>query len=194
MPEPMTVRLLDGRSLQALSHPLRMGILGSLRREGPATATILGQRLGESSGATSYHLRVLEAHGFVAEEPGRGTRRERWWRAAQDMTSWRATDFADDLDELAAEQWLSGFTARTAMGLIDSWQARRAEAPLVWRDAAEQSDYLMRVTPKQLRELLAEIHALVQARLDEGKLESNAPDAERVRLLLYAVPEESALR
>jgi DNA-binding transcriptional ArsR family regulator len=194
MPEPMTVRQLDGRSLQALAHPLRVRILGSLRREGPATATILGQRLGESSGATSYHLRVLEAHGFVADEPGRGTQRERWWRAAQDATSWRATDFLDDPDELAAEQWLSGFAARTAMALIDSWQARRAEAPPVWRDAAEQSDYLMRVTPEQLRELFAEIHALVRARLEAGELASDAPDAERVRLLLYAVPEETALQ
>ncbi len=194
MPEAKTVRLLDGQSLQALAHPLRVRILGSLRREGPATATMLGSRLGESSGATSYHLRVLEAHRFVAEEPGRGTKRERWWRAAQDMTSWRATDFVDDPDELAAEQWLSGFAARTAMGLIDSWQARRAEAPPVWRDAAEQYDYLTRVTPEQLRELLAEIHALVMARVNAGELQSDAPDAERVRLLLYAVPEEDALR
>ena len=40
-------------------------IIAVLRREGPATATTLAERLGESSGATSYHLRSLARAGFV---------------------------------------------------------------------------------------------------------------------------------
>src|SRR4029453_8852186 len=57
--------------------PVLVRSLGRLRHLGPTTATILGELLGESSGATSYHLRVLAANGFVAEEPGRGTGPER---------------------------------------------------------------------------------------------------------------------
>jgi predicted ArsR family transcriptional regulator len=45
-----------------------MRILGSLREFGPATASALADRLGESSGATSYHLRQLASFGFVEEE------------------------------------------------------------------------------------------------------------------------------
>src|SRR3712207_7836256 len=59
----------------------RSALLGLLRSEGPSTASKLGQRLGESSGSTSYHLRQLAALGFVEEVPGQGTARERWWRA-----------------------------------------------------------------------------------------------------------------
>jgi len=43
---------LDARShvetLRALAHPLRMRLLGTLRREGPATASQLAAALGES--------------------------------------------------------------------------------------------------------------------------------------------------
>src|SRR5688500_779793 len=85
-----SVRRLDPTALRVLAHPLRVRLVGQLRAHGPATATILGERLGESSGLTSYHLRVLEQHGFVADavdHPRKG--RERWWRSVDDLTSWR---------------------------------------------------------------------------------------------------------
>src|SRR4029453_16773762 len=79
----MEAKTLDGPSLKALAPPLRMRLLAELRYHGPATATKLGEALGESSGATSYHLRVLAAHGFVVDDTaayggrGRGRRRPR---------------------------------------------------------------------------------------------------------------------
>ncbi len=56
-------------------------MLQTLRRGGPATATVLARALGENTGATSYHLRVLAEHGFVEDDPDLGHGRERWWRA-----------------------------------------------------------------------------------------------------------------
>ena len=64
--------------LRALSHPVRLRMLGLLRAEGPATATGLATRLGLNSGATSYHLRQLATHGFVEDDDSRGDGRERW--------------------------------------------------------------------------------------------------------------------
>src|SRR5258708_3393681 len=78
---PEDIVTLDPRSLRGLAHPLRMRLMMSLRDHGPATASQLGDRLGESSGATSYHLRQLASYGFVEDDPGRGTARERWWKA-----------------------------------------------------------------------------------------------------------------
>jgi DNA-binding transcriptional ArsR family regulator len=73
----------DARSLRGLAHPLRLQLLGLLRMDGPATATQLAERTGQSSGATSYHLRQLAAYGFVIEDLDRTTgRRDRYWRAA----------------------------------------------------------------------------------------------------------------
>ncbi|MBO9578980.1 MAG: helix-turn-helix transcriptional regulator, partial [Microbacteriaceae bacterium] len=45
----------DPAQLKALSHPMRLRMLGLLRQDGPATAPTLAERLGLNSGATSYH-------------------------------------------------------------------------------------------------------------------------------------------
>ncbi len=65
--------------MRALAHPLRLRILDELSINGPLTASGLGERLAESSGATSYHLRQLEKHGLVREVTAKGNARERWW-------------------------------------------------------------------------------------------------------------------
>ena len=72
-------RQIDLESLKALAHPLRVKIFDVLSTYGSFTASGLAERLGESSGATSYHLRQLEKHGFVREVEGKGVGRERWW-------------------------------------------------------------------------------------------------------------------
>jgi len=68
-------------ALKAFTHPLRMAIFSELGRHGSATASQLARTLGESSGQTSYHLRQLERHGFVEDDPEHTGGRERWWRA-----------------------------------------------------------------------------------------------------------------
>lgn len=196
------VKHLDGGSLRALAHPLRVRIHASLREDGPATASGLAQRLGESSGATSYHLRVLAAHGFVEEDTSRGTARERWWQLTHDMTSWRSERFLDDPDERAAEQWLAGHMARRAMEWIDGWQARRSDVEPAWIAAAEQNDYGETMTPPQVESMLAEVHEVVMRHMDAASSASSAgsPDgggtaeARFVRLLVYALPEDPATR
>ena len=72
-------RVLDTGALRALAHPLRVKIYDILSQYGPQTASSLAERLGESSGATSYHLRALAKHDLIREAEGRGTGRERWW-------------------------------------------------------------------------------------------------------------------
>lgn len=171
--------------MRVLAHPLRVRIVGSLRAEGPATATLLGERLGESSGLTSYHLRVLADEGFVedaTDHPGNG--RQRWWRAAHDMTSWRPADAGDDPDDRAAEQWLTGFTARRGMEWLDEWLQRRPDADPEWREVSETNDYFFEVSPEELRELLTELNEVVGRRLGQPAAEGRAT----VRLLLSAFP------
>lgn len=82
-PEPRSSgpRSLGPEDLKAFTHPLRMAMYTALRDGGPATASQLARRLGESSGQTSYHLRQLEKHGFVEDDPEHTGGRERWWRS-----------------------------------------------------------------------------------------------------------------
>ncbi len=199
----LSVKRLDRGSLTTLAHPLRVRIVGSLRLDGPATATLLGARLGESSGLTSYHVRVLAQHGFVEEAPGRGNGRERWWRAAQQMTSWQPEDFQDDPDERAAEGWLTGFTARRGMEWLDDWLSRRSSAGPAWLAASDTSDYLLDLSPAELQALVSEISEVVlrhrdaalaaepEADAGSGPAHENEDDASgrrQVRLLVYAFP------
>jgi DNA-binding transcriptional ArsR family regulator len=187
-----TVKQLDGPALRALAHPLRMRIIAVLRREGPATATTLAARLGESSGATSYHLRSLAKAGFVTEIPDRGTGRERWWQAAQEMTSWQPEHFLDDPDDRAAAQWFSGYLGRQAMEWIDDWIRQREHAEPAWIAAADQSDLLVHMTPDQVRAMLREVNEVMfrhrddAATADEGASDG---DVRPVRLLVYSLPD-----
>ena len=73
-------RSISAQALKAFAHPLRMAMYSALRDHGSATATQLGERLGESSGVTSYHLRQLAKHGLVEDDPAHTGGRERWWR------------------------------------------------------------------------------------------------------------------
>jgi DNA-binding transcriptional ArsR family regulator len=73
-------RSLGPDALKAFAHPLRMAMYSRLSALGSATASQLARLLDESSGQTSYHLRQLERHGFVEDDPAHQGGRERWWR------------------------------------------------------------------------------------------------------------------
>ena len=62
-------RVLDTGALRALAHPLRVQIYDILSQYGPQTASSLAERLGESSGSTSYHLRALAKHDLIRSAP-----------------------------------------------------------------------------------------------------------------------------
>jgi DNA-binding transcriptional ArsR family regulator len=194
MTEELRVRHLDAAGLRALAHPLRMRIIGSLRLDGPATASGLAERLGVSSGLTSYHLRALADADFVEDDPDRPRRgRERWWRAAQEMTSWRGGIGGDDPDAVAAEDWLAGYAARRTMAWIDDWLDRRRHEPPAWQEVSGTSDYVIEVTPAELEALLDRITEVIRPYLrsaDERAAAEPEVDAAEgradVRLLLQA--------
>jgi DNA-binding transcriptional ArsR family regulator len=153
-----TAHIRDPRALRALAHPLRLRLLGLLRVEGPSTATALGRRLGESSGATSYHLRELARFGFVAEVPDRGTRRERWWEAVHRYTEWEASDLEDGA---AVSEELEHRLVERRGQLLAAWLAQRPGLEEPWRSAAHLNDDTLRLTPDQARQLADELVAVV---------------------------------
>lgn len=183
----MTTRRLDARGLRALAHPLRVRMLGTLRNDGPATATQLAARLGESTGTTSWHLRRLAEHGFIEEDPERGNRRDRWWRARYGSTQLTVADFADQPE-------LQGSLAVYLHTIVDQ-QFRRAtdflaaDWPLEWRDAATLSDFLVRLTPAGLKALNAELFALIARHQAEP-----AEDGETVLVQLQSFPTAGGAR
>jgi DNA-binding transcriptional ArsR family regulator len=72
--------MLTPARLKGLLHPIRVRLFTLLEDNGPATATQLARRIGESSGTTSYHLRLLAEHGFIEDDVERSNGRDRWWK------------------------------------------------------------------------------------------------------------------
>lgn len=178
---------LDSEKLHALAHPLRSRILAALRLYGPATASTLATRLNSNSGKTSYHLRKLAEAGLVNEETDRGDARDRWWSSAHTGTSWRSTDFRDDPDDRAADTWLVNKNAQLHARWITDWVSSLDEWSDEWISAADQSDYMIRLTPERLGKLTAELHETIQ-RYQASEESDDNQDAERVTVLLHAFP------
>ena len=163
----------DIAGLRALSHPVRLTMLGLLRSEGPATATTLAHRLGLNTGATSYHLRQLAQHGFIEEDTERGNARDRWWRAVHESTrtAFREEGVVDDDVEayLTSVALMYGDRLRSAV-------AEMRFLPDEWRTVGTISDWEIRLTPERAHELVQALVALIEETEDSDE-EGAAPFA-----------------
>ncbi|MGA4838390.1 ArsR/SmtB family transcription factor [Streptomyces sp. G45] len=176
----------DPGALKALVHPLRIRLLGLLRRDGPATASELAVRTGESSASTSYHLRVLAKYAFVAEAEHRDGR-ERRWRAVHAVTSWdNATMDASPAGRVFAESM-----ARRQIEHLAETQTQYERALAAgrvgreWLEHSGMSDMLSRLTA----ESLAELWEAFEAKLAElEQRDAGDPRAERVVVFAATLP------
>ncbi|NBM17262.1 transcriptional regulator [Streptomyces sp. GC420] len=179
---------LDARSLRGLAHPLRMRLLASLRLNGPATASQLAEKLGESSGATSYHLRQLAAHGFVEDDPARGKGRERWWKAAHQGTLFDGELYQDpDPAVRGAVDLFMHEIATTHTQELSTWLGTMRDWPEEWVTSSDMSDFTLRLTPELTRELNTKLHELIESyrALEPAP---GTPGAEQVRLHTHVFP------
>ncbi|MGW4030382.1 ArsR/SmtB family transcription factor [Streptomyces sp. NPDC004838] len=187
-----TYRPLDPRTLRGLAHPLRIRLLNALRHHGPATASGLAERLGESSGATSYHLRRLAAYGFVEDDPERGRGRERWWKASEEGTS---VDHSLSVDPDPAVRGAADLyiheVARLHTEEVGTWLGTAHEWSDAWRRSSDLSNFTLRLTPAQALELNEKVHELIES-YREAEPAPEATDAARFRVHLHSFPRADA--
>ena len=157
----------DPRALRALAHPVRGALLAALRMHGPSTATRLGERLGESSGSASYHLRQLAAFGFVEEVPGETGGRERWWRAAHRSTRWSSAELLDDPTGREVVEEMEHRLIAQQRRVLAAHAAEREDLDDTWRAAVSLSDWSLHLSPAGLRALTAELDAVLTRWRDE---------------------------
>ncbi|MFN2320124.1 MAG: ArsR/SmtB family transcription factor [Dermatophilaceae bacterium] len=175
---------LDTASVRVLAHPLRSRLVGALRLRGPSTATDLARELGTNSGATSYHLRRLEAAGLVVDtESGDGKRRV--WAAATDSTRFVPSDFDTDEDAATAMGWLEQDWLRHFTEKFGRWLDVGRAWPVRWRDEAGMNDYLVVVTAEQLAAMHAEMQDVIEHYRRAGQ---GSPEAKRVATYLSFYP------
>src|ERR1700733_10594010 len=161
--DPSRDLILTPKRLKGLNHPIRLRLLELLQHEGPATATSLAARIGQSSGVTSYHLRVLGEHEFIVEDTERGNARDRFWRAPHRSMGFtlRMPDDPGSSENIGeAEQYLrivaSEIYRRVHAG-IEQFPAHPDEiAGAPW----QLNDFPLRLTADEARELGRQISEL----------------------------------
>lgn len=174
---------LDPASLKAFAHPLRMSMYAELQRRGAATASQLARTLGESSGQTSYHLRQLERHGFVEDDPLHSGGRERWWRPV---------GFSLTEPALLRDPATSG----PARLIIQQVIAERAAALTAWfnaldpdlEDASLLSSSSLSLTDAEAEALSAELSGVLKRQADAIRDRTTPEQARRYRVHLDVFP------
>jgi DNA-binding transcriptional ArsR family regulator len=166
MAETLPVRPMDAAQLRALAHPLRLQLLELLHSEGPATASQLARRLGESSGATSYHLRALHRVGMVEEAEQRNAR-ERWWQRSADRrmvpNSVPEDASATERAELqAAHSQLESILVDRDENALRRWMEVRYDLPLEWQDSQWIGNFRMWATAGEVREFVRAVIDLAE--------------------------------
>ncbi|WP_406515727.1 helix-turn-helix domain-containing protein [Streptomyces sp. NBC_00873] len=187
------IHRVDVRALRVLAHPLRIRLLGALREFGPATASKLGDRLGESSGATSYHLRQLAAHGFVEDDPTLGKGRERWWRSVHMGTAFdRIEDFIRDPDPevRGAIGVVLHEVATTHTQELNTWLGTMHEWPEQWLRGWDVSNFKVRLTPELSLELAEKIHDLIDSYRDRVPEGTEGSAVVRTHLHMFPRPTD----
>jgi len=186
--QPHPARTMDLEALKALAHPLRVKLVDTLSTYGSFTASGLAERLGESSGATSYHLRQLEKHGFVREVEGKGTARERWWERVPgaislDVPAMRESPAGKAASQLVLQEWTNS-RERTLRDFVEHGDDTFA---MDWLEASEISLANVVVTAEQLAEISAALMKVIDEAADRYRGQRTA-GARSVQLQIATFP------
>lgn len=179
-PQHPTSRTLDAGALKALAHPLRVRIFDILSTAGPQTASSLAALVGETSGATSYHLRALAAHDLIREVEGRGSGRERWWERPEGRVDFAGPGAQSSPAGRAAAQIATAeFARRRHETLMEYLNRPEKDDDGEWTDVGMVLTSHIDMTAVQALALQQEIAALIEQAHDRCRGQSG-PDVRRV--------------
>jgi DNA-binding transcriptional ArsR family regulator len=186
-PLPFRARAIGPDELKALAHPLRMAMYDYLSEHGSATASQLGRHLGESSGQTSYHLRQLEKHGFVEDDPAHARGRDRWWRAVGYSVDGRDM-LRDPRTADAAQALLQGVVAERTK-VLQRWLTT-GDTP-EWEAASLTDSSTGDLTLAEFQDVVRGVQEVVDGALKSAKARKAAGETDgrrRVRFYFDALP------
>ncbi|WP_218219999.1 hypothetical protein [Nesterenkonia sp. Act20] len=138
-------------------------LLGLLREIGSQTAAQLGDMVDEAPGTISYHLGKLASIGVIeSAEPLSSDRRERWWKATDQLTRWEPAELLDDPEKLAASSQLQKSVAQAYAAMFSGYVDAIPGLPRDWVAAAATGDRSLRLTAAELSDMRSELESLVE--------------------------------
>jgi DNA-binding transcriptional ArsR family regulator len=179
--------LNDPKALRGIAHPVRVRLLEELIG-GPATATELSERIGESPANCSWHLRQLAKYGFV-EETGGGIGRQRPWQLVIQEKHFASSEADEDL-RIATTSTIRLLAAREYESLRAWFRTMHGE-PVAWRDSAFVTQNAGWCTPAELAQVAEEVSAIIDRfvhRINDPA--SRPPGARPVRFLAWGTPAQ----
>ena len=184
----MPARSLGAKEVRALAHPLRLRMLEALAH-GPATASMLARDLGESSGATSYHLRALAAAGIIVEDLERRKGRERWWKRDPERVGLISSAPAEDPEYDAAVAQLESTMIGRDDEALRRYLNQRGEGKHSdeWRETAFIGGWTVYATPAEVEELSELVVRWLRARAKPAA--ERDPEATQVYVTYRALPQ-----
>lgn len=163
MTDDSTRQITDSRVLAAMAHPLRRRLMDVLKVHGPATASAVAGRTGQSVANVSHHLKVLHSSGLIEEVPELARdRRERWWRLVSASLRWSTEDFAHDPASEATAEAAQSLNLDHHVGLVRAWFAADEDQRAHWQDASFSTDKWLDLTPVELAELSHQVIDLLE--------------------------------
>ncbi len=182
--------MTDPKALRALAHPLRLALLDHLMAFGVQTAAQCAVAVGSTASNCSYHLRALARVGLV-ERGESADGRERPWRSSSTGLEFGPREpGGDSRSSTAAARAVDELALARDEELTRRALARRDSQPAEWRAAEAHNSYALRITPRELEELVGEIDRLVRPYI--GLTRNEAPDEGDVaylRLLAFRHPD-----
>ena len=186
------MRELDTAALRALGHPLRVRIFDILSREGAQTSSSLSEMTGESSGSTSYHLRILARAHLIEEDTTRGNARERWWTLPKGRMLMGSDDTSATPAGLAATQLaLTELYRQRGEWFLRTLQERLARPDEQWE--AHLTFANLTLTVPQYEKLAERLQAIIDEVAEDTRDQDDA-DAVRYSIRLDILPSQNPPR
>src|SRR5581483_8197753 len=172
VPERRT-RVSDPKTLRVLAHPLRLALLDRLMSFGEQTAAQCAAAVGSTASNCSYHLRALARVGLVepAESPDG---RERPWRSCSTGLEFGPEGAEESRSSSEAARALDELALARDEELTRHALARHDSQPADWRVAEAQNSYALRISARELTQLVSEIDRLVRPYI--GLTRTEVPD------------------
>jgi DNA-binding transcriptional ArsR family regulator len=188
MSEPPTRDITDPRMLRAMAHPVRLKLINSLILLGPATATELADRVGDTPANCSWHLRQLAKFGFIEEAtdlPYKG--RNRPWRWVPIGNRWGSPDDSPAFASARAEvsNTLLGFE----LAEHHAWEKVKPQASPDWQAASFTLQNFAWLTSDELAEAQSAIHDIMFRHHDRVADPAKRPkDSRPIRFVAWGNP------
>ena len=181
--------LTDPRAMRALTHPVRLALIEAVGLEGPLTATRAAEAIGESPTTCSFHFRQLAKYGFV-EEASIGPGRMRSWRLTR--VGMHFSDVHDESETRIAARALARTLRERSLQRLETYHELRSGYPVRWQEVTGDSQFMLYVTPDELRALDQEITEVMhryRSRIADPDL--RPAGSLPVEVLLFAYPVRS---